>query len=124
MTRASSAATGFSDSFGVTSLRPAEMRQQDHPAALVGNSVMVGADALEPRGVGDAAVFHGNVEVDAQQHALALHVDVIEGAEDLTCDASFPVLRRGLVPGPIHAFFVAEDVDGRATSPAMTELDC
>ena len=42
---------------------------------------MVGAIALQPRGVGDAAVLHRHVEVDAQQHALALHVDVIEGAE-------------------------------------------
>ena len=42
---------------------------------------MVGAIALEPGGVGDAAVFHRHVEIDAQQHALALHVDVIEGAE-------------------------------------------
>jgi len=39
------------------------------------------ATALEPCRVGDAAVLHGHVEVDAQQHALALHVDVIEGAE-------------------------------------------
>ena len=38
-------------------------------------------DALEPRCVADAPVLHGHVEVDAQQHAFALHIDVVEGAE-------------------------------------------
>ena len=66
---------------GVASLRPAEMREQDHLAALAGNFGDGRRDALEPRRVGDAAILHGHVEVDAQQHALALHVDVIEGAE-------------------------------------------
>ena len=66
---------------GVASLRPAEMRQQDDLAALAGDLGDGRRDALEPGGVGDAAVVHGHVEVDAQQHALALHVDVIEGAE-------------------------------------------
>src|SRR5215212_10920984 len=40
-------------------------------------------DALEPGGVCDAAFFHGHVKIDAQQDALALHVDVIEGTECL-----------------------------------------
>ena len=44
-------------------------------------SVMVGANTFEPGGVGDVAILHGHVEIDAQQHALALYVDVIEGAE-------------------------------------------
>ena len=72
---------GLERILGVASLRPAEMREQDDLAALVGNFGDGRRDALEPRRVGDAAVFHGHVEVDAQQHALALHVDVIEGAE-------------------------------------------
>ena len=42
---------------------------------------MVGATRSSLCRIGDAAVFHGHVEVDAQQHALALYVDVIEGAE-------------------------------------------
>ena len=66
---------------GIASLGPAEMREQDDLAALGGNLGDGGRDAFEPRGVGDAAIFHGHVEVDAQQDALALHVDVIEGAE-------------------------------------------
>src|SRR3982074_608731 len=65
ITWASAAATGFSQSL----------------AALVGNFSDGRRDALEPGGIGDAAVLHGHVEIDAQQHALALHVDVIEGAE-------------------------------------------
>ena len=72
---------GLQRILGVASLRPAEMREQDDLAALVGNFGDGRRDALEPGRVGDAAVFHGHVEVDAQQHALALHVDVIEGAE-------------------------------------------
>ncbi len=66
---------------GIAPLGPAEMREQDDLAALAGNFGDGGRDALEPRGVGDAAILHGNIEIDAQQHALALHVDVIEGAE-------------------------------------------
>ena len=67
--------------FFVAALGPAEMREQDHLAALAGNFGDGGRDALQPGGVGDAALLHGNVEIDAQQHALALYVDVIEGAE-------------------------------------------
>jgi hypothetical protein len=72
---------GFQRVLGVAPLGPAEMGQQDHLAALVGQLDDPGRYAFEPGGVGDAAVFHGHVEIDAQQHALALHVDVIEGAE-------------------------------------------
>jgi hypothetical protein len=68
------------------------MREQDHLAALVGDLGDGRRDALEPGRVGDAAVLHRHVEVDAQQHALALHVDVIEGAE-------FFCHSRSLVPG-------------------------
>ena len=54
----SASATGFSDSFGIAALGPAEMREQDHLAALVGDLGDGRRDALEPRGVGDAAVLH------------------------------------------------------------------
>ena len=56
-------------------------------------SVMVGANAFEPGGVGDVPILHGHVEIDAQQHALALYVDVIEGAE---CFGHFLLLSRAL----------------------------
>ena len=72
---------GFQRILGVASLRPAEMREQDHLAALAGNLGDGRRDALEPGRIADAAVVHGHVEVDAQQHAFALYVDVIEGAE-------------------------------------------
>ncbi len=71
----------FQRVLGIAAFRAAEMGEQDHLAALVGNLGDGGGNALEPGGVGDAAAFHGHVEVDAQQHALALHVDVVEGAE-------------------------------------------
>src|SRR5450432_4337105 len=57
------------------------MRQQYYLAALVGNLGDGGRYTFEPGRVADAAILHRHVEVDAQQHALALHVDVIEGAE-------------------------------------------
>ena len=79
--RASAAATGCSDSWAIAALGPAEMREQDDLAALVGDLADGRHDALDARGVGHAAVFHRHVEIDAQQHALALDVDVVEGAE-------------------------------------------
>ena len=71
----------FQRFLGVAPLGPAEMRQQDHFAALAGYLDDGGCDALEPSGISDAAVLHRNIEIDAHQHALALHVEVIEGAE-------------------------------------------
>ena len=64
-----------------SALGAAEMRQQDDLAALAGDLADGRRDPLQPCGIGDTAVFHRHVEIDAQQHALALHVDVIEGAE-------------------------------------------
>ena len=76
----------------VAALRPAEMREQDHLAALVGDLGDGRRDALDAGGVGDLAVLHRHVEIDAQEHALALHVGVIEGAEVRSC-------QRSRVPG-------------------------
>ena len=57
---------GLQRILGIASLRPAEMRKQDDLAALVGNFGDGWRDALEPGRVGNAAVVHGHVEVDAQ----------------------------------------------------------
>ena len=66
---------------GVAAFGPAEMREQDDLAAF-GRDFGDGLrGALDARGVGDHAVFHRHVQVDAHQHAFALHVDVVEGAE-------------------------------------------
>ncbi len=62
-------------------LGTAEMREQDHLAALVGDLGDGRGDALDARLVGDLAVLGGNVEVDAQEHALAGDVGVVERAE-------------------------------------------
>ena len=62
-------------------LRPVEMRQQDHLAALVGELGDGRDDLLDAGGVGDLAVLHRHVEVDAQQDALAFDVGVVEAAE-------------------------------------------
>ena len=67
--------------FLVAALRAAEMREQDHLGALVGDFGDGVRHALDAGGVGDHAVLHRHVEVGAHQHALALHVGVVEGAE-------------------------------------------
>ena len=65
----------------VTPLGPAEMREQDYLAALAGDFGDGRCNALEAGGVGDTPALHGHVEVDAQQDAFALYVDVVEGTE-------------------------------------------
>ena len=62
-------------------LGTAEMRQQDHLAALVGDLGDGRGDFFDAGRVGDLAVLHRHVEVDAQQHALALEVGVVEPTE-------------------------------------------
>ncbi len=62
-------------------LGPAEMREQDHLAVGIGDLGDGVGGALDAGGVGDDAVFDRYVEVDAHQHAQALHVDMVEGAE-------------------------------------------
>ena len=66
------------------------MRQQDHFRALAGNLPDRRQDAVDARRVGDAAIFHRDVEVDAQQHALAGEIGLIEGLE-----SSHDDIRRG-----------------------------
>ena len=65
----------------VAAFRPAVMRQQDHLAAAVGDLDDGRGIALDARDVGDFAVVHGNVEVDANKNAFAFEVGVVEGAE-------------------------------------------
>ena len=67
--------------FGVAALWPAEMRQQDHLAALAGDLEHGRRDFLDAGGVGDLAVLHRHVEIDAHEHAPALHVGVVEAAK-------------------------------------------
>ena len=62
-------------------LGPAEMGEQDHLAALAGDFRDGRRDGAMRRVVGDLAVGHRDVEVDADEHALALQVGVVEGAE-------------------------------------------
>ena len=62
-------------------LGPAEMREQNDLAALVRDLGDGRRNALDARRVGHAAVLRRHVEIDAQQHALAGDVGVIERAE-------------------------------------------
>ncbi len=74
----------------VAALRPAEMRNEDHLAALAGDLVDGRRHALDAGDVGDLAVLHRRVEVDAQEHAFAVDVDVVEGAEAMAFATSCP----------------------------------
>jgi hypothetical protein len=66
---------------GVGSFRPAEVRQQNDLAPFVGDLLDGRRDALDAGCVGDLAVLHRHVEIDAQQHALVSHVNAIESAK-------------------------------------------
>jgi hypothetical protein len=57
------------------------MREQDHLAALVGDFLDGLRHALDARDVGDPAVLHRHVEIDAHEHALAGKIGGIEGSE-------------------------------------------
>src|SRR5512136_544945 len=67
----------------VATLWPAEMRKQNHLAALVGDLSDRRRCALNAGRVGDDAVLYRYVEVHAHQDALALHVNVVEGAKNV-----------------------------------------
>ncbi len=58
---------GLERVLGVAALRPAEMRQQDHLGALVGEFGDRRRGALDAGGVGHHAVLDRHVEVDAHQ---------------------------------------------------------
>ena len=64
-------------------LRPAEMREQDDLRALVGKFEDGRRDAFDAGRVGDLAVGHRHVEIDADQYPLAL--DVADRVERLEC---------------------------------------
>ena len=57
------------------------MGQQDHLPALVGDLVDGRQDALDAGRIGDPAVLHRHVEIDAHEDALSLDVGLVEGAE-------------------------------------------
>ncbi len=67
--------------FRVAAFRPAKMGDEDHLAALAGDLVDGRRHAGDARPVGDLAVLHRGIEVDAQKDALAVDVDVVERAE-------------------------------------------
>ncbi len=62
-------------------LRPAEMREQNDLAALVGDFRDRRRDAFDARRIGHAAVLRRHVEIDAQEHAFARDIGVVERAE-------------------------------------------
>ncbi|CEG09411.1 hypothetical protein BN961_02837 [Afipia felis] len=72
---------------------PAEVREQDNLAALFGDLRNGLGDALESRGVGDAAIVHRDVEIDTQEDALVVHVDVVEGAKEASHGSPCPRTR-------------------------------
>ncbi len=68
--------------FGVRSvLGPAEMGKQDGPAALLGHFADGRGAGTDTRVVSDLAIRHGDVEVDADEDALALQINTVEGTK-------------------------------------------
>jgi hypothetical protein len=61
----------------------AEMGEQDHLAALVGNLPDGRSHPLDAGRVRDLSVLHRHVEIDAHEHALASHVGLIERVEHI-----------------------------------------
>ncbi|EGE56036.1 hypothetical protein RHECNPAF_770084 [Rhizobium etli CNPAF512] len=63
-------------------LRSAEMGEQDHLGALLGQFEDRRRHTLDARRIGDLAILDRNVEVDADEHALAADVgEIVEGLE-------------------------------------------
>ena len=78
---ASASATGRRTLLQIAPFGTAEMRQKDHLPAFVGNLVERRQHALDAGRIGDPAVFHRNVEIDANEHALSLDVGLVQRAE-------------------------------------------
>src|SRR5262245_43700808 len=57
------------------------MRKQNDLAAFVGNFGDARRRALDARCVGDHAILNGDVQIDAKQNTLSLHVDLVERAK-------------------------------------------
>ena len=57
------------------------MRDKDYLGAAVGELGDGRGVALDARDIGHFAVLHRNVEIDADEDALALHIGVVEGAK-------------------------------------------
>src|SRR6202034_379625 len=57
------------------------MRKQDDLAALLGELDYGRSDFLDAGRVGNLAVMHRHIEIDAHEYALALHVGVVEAAK-------------------------------------------
>ena len=69
---------GFERILGIAALRPVEMREQNDLAALAGELGNGRGDLFDAGCVGDLAVGHRHVEVDAHQHAFSFDVGVVE----------------------------------------------
>src|SRR4051812_25751035 len=95
------------------------MREQDHLAALGGDFRDGRRDTFDARCVGDLAVLHRHVEVDAKEHALAGEIRLIECFER---HASYSFVMPGLVPG-IHVLLVGLKTWMAGSSPAMTRIE-
>ena len=82
---------------GVGTLGAAEMGEQNDLGVGPGKLQDRRRDALDARRVGDLAVLDGDVEVDAQEHALPGDVaDIVEGSDEVMAKA---FLSRSITPG-------------------------
>ncbi len=61
-------------------LGPSEMAQDDEACALVQKLAQCGDAALDARGIGHGAVLHGHIEVEPDDDAAPVDVEVVNGA--------------------------------------------
>src|SRR5579885_1295226 len=93
--------------FGIASLGPAEMRQQNDLGALVGKLGYGWSRPLDARRVGDHPILDRHVEIDAHEYAFALHFDAVESSELVhrgirVPDAAQRAKRCAADPGPFQ----------------------
>src|SRR6266566_8446165 len=65
--------------FHPLTLRPSQMRRQNHPRAMFGGVLDCRNRGADAGVVFDLTVFDGNVEVNADKDALALEINILDG---------------------------------------------
>src|SRR5258707_538172 len=107
--------------FHPLTLRPSQMRSQNHPSAVF-DCVLDGRDrGVDARVIFDLAVFDGNVEINADEDALALEINILDG-KLRHCSVLSPALAWMLPSDPLLHGVSCEFVDRpppRKTDPRI-----
>src|SRR5713226_4385852 len=112
-------------------LRPSQVRSENHPRAMFGCVFDCGYRGADAGVVFDLAVFDGNVEVNADEDALAFEINVLDGKLWHCSVLSRAVLRRigcglsnALLRGVSREFVDRPTAtEKRSTNPHEIELE-